>query len=285
MTTGQISVVAFWFTIVLLAGATVLYAYHFATKRSDLARYATWLTGAAFITLTASIGLRSSATEGTQLTGPNTLVLAAWALIAVYFIFEHLAKIKIYGVVLLPVALVLLVTAQLRGVTSGVVATLPPDQAALLDSWRVGIHVALIVFGSAGFLVAGAASGTYLVLERQLKKHRTTKLYKRLPSLEQTDLFARRSVQWAFPAYTAALLLGIIRAVETDVSAWWADIVVILALVVWGCFGTYLFLRWGRGWAGRGAAYLALVGAVLVIVLRVVSQVVGGTGRFHIFGL
>jgi len=283
--TQQIAVLAFWFTIVLLAGATVLYAYHFATKRADLARYATWLTGAAFVTLTASIGLRSSFTEGTLLTGANTLVLAAWALVAVYFIFEHLAKIKIYGVVLLPIALVLLVTAQLRGVMSPVVAELPADQAALLDSWRVGIHVALIVFGSAGFLVAGVASATYLILERQLKKHRTTKLFKRLPSLEQTDMFARRSVQWAFPAYTAALLLGVIRAVETDVTAWWADVVVILAGIVWACFGAYLFLRWRRGWGGAGAAYLALVGSVLVIVLRVVSQVVGGTGRFHIFGL
>jgi len=283
--TQQIAVLAFWFSIVLLAGATVLYAYHFATKREDLSRYATWLTGAAFITLTASIGMRSSATEGTQLTGANALVLAAWALIAVYFVFEHLAKIKIYGVVLIPIALVLLVTAQLRGVTSGVVADLPAHEAALLDSWRVGIHVALIVFGSAGFLVGGVASATYLVLERQLKKHRTTKLFKRLPSLEQTDMFARRSVQWAFPAYTAALLLGVTRAIETDVAAWWADIVVILAVVVWGCFGTYLFLRWRRGWAGSAAAYLAVAGAVLVIVLRVVSQVVGGTGRFHIFGL
>lgn len=281
----QVAVVAFWFTMALLAGATVLYVYHFATKRADLAWYATFTTGAAFLTLTASIGLRSSATSGTELTGANSLVLMAWALVAVYFVFEHLAKIKIYGTVLLPIALILLVVAQLRGVTSGVIAELPPDQAVLLASWRVGIHVALIVFGSAGFLVAGAASATYLVLARQLKTHRTTKLFKRLPSLEQTDLLARRSVQWALPAYTAAMLLGVVRAIETDVSAWWADIVVMLAGLVWACFALYLFLRWRRGWAGRAPAYLALAGATLVVVLRIVSQVVGGTGRFHVFGL
>jgi ABC-type transport system involved in cytochrome c biogenesis permease subunit len=281
----QIAVVAYWFSLALLAGATVLYAYHFTTKRQAMAQLATAFTGAGFVTLTASIGFRSSATEGTQLTGANSLVLMAWALVFVYFVFEHLVKIKIYGTVLVPVALALLVTAQLRGVTSGVVNALPPEQAALLASWRVGIHVALIVFGSAGFIIAGVASIAYLVLETQLKSHRTSKLFKRLPSLAQTDRAARGSVQWAYPAYTAALLLGIIRAIETDVSAWWADIVVMLAGLVWGVFGVYLFLRHAKGWGGKSAAYLAILGTVLVIVLRIVSQVVGGAGRFHVFGL
>jgi ABC-type transport system involved in cytochrome c biogenesis permease subunit len=281
----QVAVVAFWFSIALLAGATVVYAYHFTTKRAAMARLATALTGATFIVLTVSIGLRSSATDGTELTGANSLVLMAWALVLVYFVFEHLAKIKTYGAVLLPVALVLLVVAQLQGVTSGVVAELSADQARLLDSWRVGIHVALIVLGSAGFIIAGVASLAWIVLETQLKRRSTSKLFKRLPSLAQTDLTARRSVQWAFPAYTGALLLGVVRAIETDVSAWWADVVVVVAGIVWVTFGAYLFLRSARGWAGKAPTYLAIAGAVLVIVLRIISQIVGGTGRFHIFGL
>jgi ABC-type transport system involved in cytochrome c biogenesis permease subunit len=281
----QVAVIAYWLTLVLLAGATVVYVYHFATKRAGLARLATALTGSGFLTLTASIGLRSSVTEGTQLTGANSLVLMAWALVLVYFIFEHLAKIKIYGAALIPAALLLLLVAQLRGVLSPVMAELPAGDAALLDSWRVGIHVLLIVIGSAGFIIAGVASLAYLVLEVQLKQRRTTKLFKRLPSLAQTDLTARRSAQWAFPAYTAALLLGVVRAIETDVTAWWADIVVIIAGIVWAAFAAYLFLRSSRGWPGKGPAYLAIAGAVLVVVLRIVSQLVGGTGRFHIFGL
>lgn len=281
----QVAVITYWLTLALLAGATVVYGYFFATKRAGMARLATVLMGSGFITLTASVGLRSSVTEGTQLFGPNSLVLMAWALVFVYFVFEHLAKIKIYGTALIPVALVLLLVAQLRGVMSPVVAELPAESAALLDSWLVGIHVLLIVVGSAGFIIAGVASLAYLILEVQLKQRRTTKLFKRLPSLAQTDLTARRSAQWAFPAYTAALLLGVLRAIETDVSAWWADVVVMLAGMVWAVFAAYLFLRSIKGWGGKSAAYLAIAGAVLVVVLRIVSQVVGGTGRFHVFGL
>lgn len=281
----QVAVVAYWVTLALLAGATVLYAYHFTTKRESMAKLATAFTGAAFVTLTSSIGITSSVTDGTVLTGANSLVLMGWALVLVYFVFEHLIKIKTYGTALVPVALILLVVAQLRGVTGGVVAELPADQAALLDSWRVGIHVLLIVVGSAGFIISGVASIMYLVLETQLKSRRTSKLFKRLPSLAQTDTAARRSAQWAFPAYSAALMLGVIRAMETDVAAWWADIVVMIAGLVWAVFGAYLFLRSAKGWGGKAAGYLAISGAVLVIVLRIVSQVVGGTGRFHVFGL
>lgn len=281
----QVAVIAFWFTLALLAGATVLYAYHFTTKNPATARLATVFTGLAFIALTASIGISSTVTKGTVLTGANSLVLMGWALVLVYFVFEHLIKIKTYGTVLVPVTLVLLVVAQLRGVTGGVVGELPADQAALLNSWRVGIHVFLIVVGSAGFIISGVASIMYLVLETQLKTHRTSKLFKRLPSLAQTDTAARRSAQWAFPAYSAALMLGIIRAIETDVSGWWSDIVVMIAGLVWAVFGVYLFLRSAKGWGGRAGGYLAIAGAVLVVVLRIVSQVVGGTGRFHVFGL
>lgn len=280
----QIAVIAYWLSLAALAGATVLYAYHFTSKRPLMARLGTAFTGAGFLLLTASIGLMSSETGGTVLTGPNSIVLMAWALVLVYFMFEHLVKIKTYGIVLIPVALALLVAAQLMGVTSLVVGQLTQAQKYQLEDGRVGIHVLLIVIGSAGFIISGIASGTYLVLEGQLKKHRTSKFFKRLPSLAQTDTAARTAAFWGYPAYTAALLLGVIRAIETDVAGWWSDIVVMIAGLVWAVFGAYLFLRTAKGWGGRGAAYLAIGGAVLVIVLRIVSVTVGGAGVFHVFG-
>ena len=51
--------------------------------------------------------MRSSiATGGTQLNGANQLMLASWALVLLYFVMEHLIKIKIYGTFLIPVAVV-----------------------------------------------------------------------------------------------------------------------------------------------------------------------------------
>ncbi|MBF4510680.1 MAG: cytochrome c biogenesis protein CcsA [Aeromicrobium sp.] len=279
----EVAFVAFWMAMALYAAATVLYAYHVATKRAALSWYATFATGAGFLLQTASIGLRSSATEGTELTGSNVLVLMAWALILVYFVLEHVIKRKVYGTLLVPSALVLMLIAQIGGLSSNVLSELTPEHAALLDNWRVGIHVALIAFANAGFLISAVSSLLYLVLERQLKARKTSKLFSRLPSLAQTDTIARRSVVWAFPAYTAGMMLGALRAIETDVQLWWADPRVVLSGLVWLAFAGYQFLRWRVGWGGRKAAYLSLAGFVLVVVLAVVARTV--PSGFHIFGL
>lgn len=279
----QVAFVAFWLAMALYAAATVLYGYQVATKRKALTWYATFATGAGFLLHTASIGLRSSATGGTQLTGANVLVLMAWALVLVYFLLEHMLKVKTYGALLVPMALVAMLVAQILGVSRSVLADLTADQAVLMDSWRVGIHVALIAFAYAGFSIGAAASLFYLTLERQLKARKTTKLFSRLPSLAQTDKVAGGSILWAFPAYSAALLLGVLRAIETDVSLWWADIRVVLAGILWLVFLAYQMLRWGHGWQGRRGAYLALAGFVLVVVLAVVARTV--PAGFHVFGL
>lgn len=279
----QVSFVAFWFAMALLAGATVLYAYLFATKRASLTRLATFATGLGFIALTVSIGSQSVATDGTRLTGANVLILMAWALVLVYFVLEHVIKVKTYGALLVPIALLVLLVAQIMGASSAVLEGLSERQQELLESWRVGMHVALIAFANAGFLVSAAGSLLYLVLERQLKHRKSTKLFNRLPSLAQTDTVARRSVVWAFPVYSAGLLLGVMRAIETDVELWWADPRVMLAGLVWLVYAAYQFMRWRKGWAGRSAAYIALAGFVLVAVLAVVARTV--PAGFHVFGL
>ncbi len=279
----QVAFVAFWLAMAFYAAATVLYGYQVATKRQALTWYATFATGAGFLLHTASIGLRSSATDGTELTGANVLVLMAWALVLVYFLLEHLLKVKTYGVLLVPGALVIMLIAQILGVSRSVLAEVSAQQAALLDSWRVGIHVALIAFANAGFAISAAGSLMYVAIERQLKSRRTTKLFSRLPSLAQTDAVARRSVLWAFPAYSAGLLLGVLRAMETDVHLWWADARVVIAGIVWLVFAAYLILRWRHGWQGRSGAYLSLAGFALVVVLAVVARTV--PAGFHVFGL
>ena len=108
----QASEVLFWFALALYIGATVLYAYQFVLRRSQVGWWARFLTGAGFITQTLSIGAHSIATKGTQLTGANQLMLASWALVLLYFVMEHVIKIKVYGTFLIPVAVVLMGASQ-----------------------------------------------------------------------------------------------------------------------------------------------------------------------------
>lgn len=278
----QLSVVTGWLALGLLVAATVLYAYQFYLRRTNLAWWGRFLAGAGTLVLTASIGFRSSADDGTVLTGPHsTLVLLAWALLIVYFIVEHFIKVKVYGTFLVPLAVALLVVAQF--LSGAIPEGINPGEARLLDSWRVGIHVALVIFANAGFAIGGAASALYLVLDRQLKAHKTTPMFRRMPSLTQTQALARRSIGLAYPVYTAGILLGTIRAIETDVGGWWADPRVMLAGVVWVAFGVYLVAVYRHGVSARSAAWIAIVGLATVVVLSIVARTL--PVGFHVFAL
>ena len=279
----QASIITFWFAMALYVGATVLYVYFFLTKNRQLSWYATFLTGAGFLMQTASILLRWTATGRFPIEGAfNSLSLAAWGLVLVYFVVEHVIRIKTLGPLLVPAAFVLMALAQLVGS-----AAMPPV-GDLLDNWRVWFHVVLIMLANAGYAVAAAASAIYLLQEWQIKRHRTNMVFRRLPSLAQADRLAKRAIAVAFPVYTAGIFLGVLRAIEKaptvpSLASWWLDPRVMLAGVVWAVYGSYLVLRFRDALDGRRAAWLSLVGFALVIVTAILARTVAS--GFHIFGL
>ena len=278
----QASAVLFWFALALYISATVLYAYQFVLRRSKVGWWARLLTGAGFICQTASIGAHSIATHGTQLTGANQLMLASWALVLMYFVMEHLIKIKVYGTFLVPVAVIFMASAQIVGGLAGQ-AHLTGVQLSQLDDWRVAFHVALIVFANAGFALGAVASALYLYQESQLKSRKSSVFTRRLPSLSTLQTMARRAISFSFPVYTAGLLLGIIRAIEVHVSAWWFDPRIMMSGVVWATFAVYLTLVYRREATSRTTSRVAIVGFVFVVILAIIARTV--TGGFHVFGL
>jgi ABC-type transport system involved in cytochrome c biogenesis permease subunit len=278
----QISAVLFWFAMALYIGATVLYAYQFVLRRSNVGWWARFLTGAGFICQTLSIGAHSMATHGTQLTGANQLMLASWALVLLYFVMEHVIKIKVYGTFLIPVAVLFMAAAQIvGGISSGAVIT--PSEAMLLNNWRVGFHVALIVFGNAGFAFGAVSAALYLWQEGQLKAHKSNAVTRRLPSLATLQLIARRAIGFAFPVYTAGLLLGILRAIDANVEAWWFDARIMMSGVVWLTFGIYLWMVYRHEASTRTTSWVAVVGFVFVVILAIIARTI--PVGFHVFGL
>lgn len=279
---AQAAIVLGWFAFALYVGATVLYAYQFLLRRSQVTWWARFLTGAGFIAQTLSIGARSMATGGTQLSGANQLYLAAWAVVLLYFVMEHVLRLKVYGAFLIPVAVVLMTISRLIGGTSQGIA-LSPDQQALITGWQTGFHVALIVFANAGFVFGAVSSMLYLLQGQSLKRHRSNALTRRLPSLATLQMVARRSIALAYPIYTAGLLLGVLRAVERDVSGWWQDPRVMMAGIVWATFGVYLWLTYRHEVSGKTSAWIAILGFVFVAIVAILARTL--PIGFHVFGL
>lgn len=279
----QASVVLFWFAFVLYIGATVLYAYQFLLKRRKIGWWARFLTGAGFIVQTASIGAHSIANDGTPLTGTNQLVLISWALVLMYFVLEHLIRIKVYGAFLIPVAVLLMAITELFGTPVGDSPILTPEQAVQLDSFGVALHVGLIIFANVGFAFGAVSAALYLYQQGQLKAHHTSKVSKRLPSLTTLTSITRRSIALAYPVYTAGLSLGIIRAIQVDVAGWWADPRIMVSGVVWAIFGGYLVMVYRQDVSSRAASWTAIFGFVMVVILAILARTV--PSGFHIFGL
>jgi len=276
------SAVLFWFALALYIGATVLYAYQFVLRRHKVGWWARFFTGAGFICQTLSIGLQSQAIGTTKLTGANQLMLASWALVLLYFVIEHVIKIKVYGTFLIPVAVLFMAAAQIVGGVSGG-APIPVAEQALLNNWRVGFHVALIVFGNAGFAFGAVSAGLYLWQEGQLKRHKSNVVTRRLPSLATLQLIARRAIGFAFPVYTAGLLLGILRAIDARVPQWWLDPRIMMSGVVWVTFAAYLWMVYRREAPTRTTSWVAVVGFVFVVILAIIARTV--PVGFHVFGL
>lgn len=276
----QASQVLFWFSLALYIGATVLYAEQFMLRRSKVGWWARFFTGAGFICQTLSIGASSIATKGTELTGANQLMLASWALVLLYFVMEHAIKIKVYGTFLLPFAIGFMAVSQVLMARQGQTIVHDP----LLSSWEVGFHVALIVFGNAGFAFGAVSGGLYLWQEGQLKSHKSNIITRRLPSLATLQTIARRAIGFAFPVYTAGLLLGILRAVSVGVAEWWFDPRIMVSGVVWATFALYLWIVYRHEVSSRTSSWVAIVGFVLVVILAILARLQLSPEAFHHFG-
>ena len=122
----------------------------------------------------------------------------------------------------------------------------------------------LVLMAFAGFTIAASLSALYIWQDRRLKRREATILRRPAPSLATLDRLAGRTVAFALPALTLGVAVGIARLVSDGERI---DALVVATLATWAVWAAYLLAR-TRGFTGRRAAYLALAGFALVIVVR-----------------
>jgi cytochrome c-type biogenesis protein CcsB len=82
----------------------------------------------------------------------------------------------------------------------------------------------------------------------------------RLPSAEQLDKVAYRTVAFAFPLYTIGVICGAIWAEAAWGRYWGWDPKETWAFIAWVVYAAYLHARATAGWKGRAAAWINLLG-------------------------
>ena len=187
-------------------------------------------------------------------------VAFSFGIVAAYLALERRYPVRSIGLVPLGVALGLFLYSST--LPQGIEALVP----ALQNPPLLTIHVGLAII-SYGILAMSFTAGLcFLVQERRLADGRTVDRFAWLPTRETLDVVAFRAVIVGFPVFATMIVLG----------SWWASIAwsrywgwdpkETSALVTWLVYAVYLHLRSQRGWRGRPAALVLIVGFVMVLV-------------------
>jgi cytochrome c-type biogenesis protein CcsB len=185
----------------------------------------------------------------------------------------------------------------------------PGPLVPALNSYWIQIHVVLAVLASSLFILATVFTVLYLVQDRRERRSAPAVLARepalvgaagerpedyapadgpeepppppaarsRLPAAAGLDRMAYRTIVFAFPVWTMAVIAGAIWAEQAWGRYWGWDPKEVWSFVTWVAFAAYLHARATVGWRGRRAAALALVGfTALVFNLVVVNTVIAG---------
>jgi cytochrome c-type biogenesis protein CcsB len=184
----------------------------------------------------------------------------------------------------------------------------PGPLVPALNSYWIRIHVVLAVLASSLFILATVFTLLYLVQDRRERRSAPATLparqpalvgaagerpedyapadgeesvpptpRSRLPAAAALDRMAYRTIVFAFPVWTMAIIAGAIWAEQAWGRYWGWDPKEVWSFVSWVVFAAYLHARATVGWRGRRAAVLALVGfSALVFNLVVVNTVIAG---------
>ncbi|WP_134321907.1 c-type cytochrome biogenesis protein CcsB [Cumulibacter soli] len=184
---------------------------------------------------------------------------------------------RFLGVFVLPPVILILVVIGLQ-----FYAEAGPVVAALRSYW-LAVHVTAATIASGILLVSAVASWLYLVKAKHEARERETEDYVpsriagNLPSSGVLDRLAARTMAFAFPIWTFAIITGAIWA-ESAWGRYWAwDPKETWAFISWVVYAVYLHARATAGWKGKRAAYINLLGAATMIFnFVVVNTVISG---------
>ena len=173
--------------------------------------------------------------------------------IVVAYAWVGTGRVRAVGMLLAPLALVLLGTALV----------VPPTSVSAVEevgysAW-LPIHLGLIFSGIAGFGLSGVVGIVYLWARDRLKKKQFDGI-RALPPLEVLDRIQFRAMLFGFVFLTLGIGAGGAWAAATLDASWSFDGKVWFTLLIWFWYGLALQVRLVLGRRGRWTALFSIVG-------------------------
>jgi len=249
----------------------------FVNKRLSLQRVAQWSIGIGFV-LHTGVLIDEWTVDGHYplFSLRETLSFLAWALVAVYGVVVYRYRAQAVGAFTMPLISVLTFSAM-------VVNSDPNTSPAIFGAtWLFPIHTTLLIFAYAAFSIVFMASVMYLLQERELKLKTFSGIFHRLPSLTTTNEIATTAAAIGLTLLTLGIVTGMIWSWSRNGRMWHNDPKEIFAVLTWILYFILAIYRSTASWRGRRAAWLGVLGFVLVLCTFFGAPLFGG---YHVFGV
>ncbi len=192
----------------------------------------------------------------------ESVVFFAWTIILIFALIDFKYKYRAVGAFVVPFAFLGMAWAQLS-LNSGIEPLVP----ALQSNWLL-YHVITCFLGYAAFAVACGVSIMYLIKAKHEKatgNGAAGGVIALFPSSKILDELNYKAIMVGFPLLTLGIITGAAWANYAWGSYWSWDPKETWSLIVWFVYAAFLHARITRGWVGKRAAILSIVGFIATI--------------------
>ena len=232
----------------------------------NVSTLATGFSVVALVLLTAYLGVRIGLTGHGPFSNQHEFAVSfVWGIMLAFVVALWRFKIRMLALGVLPVA------ACLLGYATQTDAGVEPLVPALQNNLLLTLHVGFAILSYGAACVSFGAAIIYLV-------HPKTRV--KTPR-DRFDEIGYKGAIVAFPLMTVMILLGSLWANVAWGRYWGWDPKETAALVTWLLYGAFLHARVVRGWRGKKAAWLLIIGFAAVLFAYFGNYFFGG---LHSYG-
>jgi len=238
----------------------VLFLVFLATRAPRVSLLATLLAWIGLVLNTSAIGLRWMETYRVPGGGHaplsnlyESVVFFAWTIVLIYVLIDLRYRQRAVGAFVIPFAFLAMIWAQLQ--LNDAIEPLVP---ALQSNWLT-YHVITCFLGYAAFAVACGVSIMYLIKARSPERQEPG-LLAVFPKARVLDDINYKAIMIGFPLLTLGIITGAAWANYAWGTYWSWDPKETWSLIVWFIYAAFLHARFTRGWVGKKAAWLSIVG-------------------------
>jgi len=266
---GTLDVQIFTVSFILYGVGFVLYLLRAALQRATAGVIATGLVAVGAALQTIALGVRWNLSGHPPLTSmfEYASVMSWMAAISLVILVARTRRYEV-GMYVSPLILGMMAIASI--VPKEIYQQLVPA----LQSYWLHIHVSMAALAEGAFALSCGLAIAYLIKARRADAEPE--------ELARLDALNHRVISIGYPLFTlGALFAGAIWAYSAWGSFWSWDPKEVGSWIIWLFYTGYLHARYRRGWRGRKAAVLAIIGFAMVILSFLGNMFLGGQ---HAYG-